>query len=215
MPLNLTNGDVLEIRSYTSNADGQIATTIFHILVTNVLEDEISYQNLADGIASTIGPSWKSCIPPTCSWDGVQVRRIFPTPTPITPSAVAAGAGTVTGDALPGQVSGQVELVTDIPGRGHRGRMYFPFPSETDNDADGNPASTWWGRVSNAIIYMDTITTFVDPEGGGMFEGRGVVWSKKRGGYDVISNKRPATRWARQSRRTGNRRPDKLPSGLI
>lgn len=70
----------------------------------------------------------------TCSYDKVTVYA-YPTGGPLAgfvgESAITGGTGTATGSSLPLQCACVVTLLTGLPGRRRRGRMYWPINNAT------------------------------------------------------------------------------------
>src|SRR3546814_8120191 len=65
------------------------------------------------------------------------------------------------GDLLPGQVCGMVTKLTAAAGRRFRGRVYVPFPLETDNDGIV-PSAAYVARINPvALAQISQITAGV------------------------------------------------------
>jgi hypothetical protein len=125
--------------------------------------------------------------------------------------AAADGAGTTTGDMLPPQVAGLIKVTTGVAGRRFRGRMYIPFPSESDSVVEGAPNAGYLAKVQPIITELAT-SPIITVGGSTVTYDYGLYprpytafqWKEITGGLF-------RTRWATQRRRSFINRGDVVP----
>lgn len=95
-------------------------------------------------LAANVGAPLKACLSASASYRGLMVKKLTPIP-PTQPviNITNQGAGGVVGEPLPRQVRGIITFTTPFAGRGFRGRVYVPFPSEASNDTDATPTAAY------------------------------------------------------------------------
>lgn len=129
------DGDIWLLR-VACITDDQAAINTYYFVVSGVIGGTVLDSDAAAAFNTTLAPLYKAVLSEEAEYYGVSLGRV--TPTPKTVPAVntsSRGAGDVAGDMLPGQVSGIISFKTAFAGRKYQGRVFIPFPSETDNAA--------------------------------------------------------------------------------
>jgi hypothetical protein len=195
MAFNLPVGSIVEIRMRSSQS-GQLAVNVFHRRIVSVAAGQATLEDLIDDMASLWVPDYKTLLNTNSHYDGMDGSMISPSPPSYT-YAQAFGAGAGTGDttALPGQVAGITTKLTANGGRKYRGRTYWPWPGEGDNDNTLHVPNaayiTKMGTVS-AAIFANYLTVV----GGNQFTHNTVLWHKATNTYSDITGRRNNAKWA-------------------
>lgn len=165
---------------------------------------------IASAMDTTFNVDFKSLLSVQATYRGVGVRRIKPLPVLVETSTIAnLGVGTVLGDALPSQTCGVIKLGTAVAGKSYRGRIYVPFPSETDSGAQGDPNAgylTNLGLLANTCLLQVTAGTAPN---NAVFDP--VIHSKKLGLDTFLSSSFARLSWGTQRKRGGFGRPNPPP----
>lgn len=140
--------DIYSVKQFVEGFIGtiapQLAINIFHYRVTFLQGTSPTDSEIAIAMEAFWAPKYKTLINASCTYRGVQVQRVFPTPLlAAVDSKLLQGFGTRVGttvDILPGVVCGIVTKKTAGAGRAFRGRVYLPFPMEIDNEG-GSPSA--------------------------------------------------------------------------
>jgi len=100
----------------------------------------LSDQQVADGLSAQAAVGYKAYLNIKARYLGVRLQKVFVGPAaPGVSSQSGNGVGAAVGDPLPTQTAMLFTKNTNVGGKVGRGRMYLPFWSEADNDADGKP----------------------------------------------------------------------------
>ena len=202
MPL----GDILQIRIECSMGD-QASENIRHIQIMSVTAPEPPYSAIADQLSTGLSAKYIPAIATNARYNGVAVRRVKPLPPTIeTISLIGANPGTATGDAMPGQVAGLGNLKSAFAGRAFRGRVYVPFPAESDNGPDGAPTAAYLVKLQaliDLLVAGGTITL-----GGGNLTFNWVLYHRVAGTTTPLTVATARPKFATQRRRGGFGRPN-------
>jgi hypothetical protein len=135
-------------------------------------------------------------------------------PTLLTPvgNTTGNGFGDNAGDALPRQTSGIISLVTALGGRKNRGRVYVPFPSETDNAIAGHPTAGYVTALGDLAAILTGPYIGVGA-GGNTNDLQPVILHRVDGSVTPITGHFERSFWATQRRRGDFGRPNTGPFG--
>jgi hypothetical protein len=192
-------GDVLEAVFYVTMQQ-QTSLNVRHYGITSVTPPEPSHEAVADRLHELAETTYPPLLTALAEFRGVTVRRISPgPPTPPFPSTRVAVMGEIPEDPLPKQVAGIITLRTFATGSAGRGRVYVPFPAESDNTATGVPQTTYIIRgiaLASVFIGPHTVTA-----GGGSLVITGVIFHRGGGPATEIIGQTVQRRWGTQRRR--------------
>lgn len=200
--------DVIEVKNYCTTVN-QNGVNVYHFKVSALAGGGCTDLEIADAIATAAAVPYKAYLPATASYAGVRVRVLNKTPPPIPQTSVlGAGAGGAAGDLMSTQTSGLLRKVTAIGGQAGRGRVYLPFPSEGQNDANGRPTVGYQGlalavgavMLVNKVVVVGGRSTSMVP----------VLYDRVDKGTTPIINYTAEGEWATQRRRSQINRPDNL-----
>jgi len=179
--------------------EDQAAINVLNYKIGTVVGGGVTDADAAATFDALFAPLYKALLSEEAEYYGVAVQRFFPTPRTVAiPIVASRGAGSVTGDMLPGQVSGIISLVTDFAGRKYRGRMYIPFPGEADN-VDHIPTSSYETRLNSLAVAV--VTPVVVTAGGDSAEFRPQIYHRGTSTSDSITGSNSKRLWATQRRR--------------
>lgn len=199
-------GDIYQVR-IECGFGTQASENIRHWRVSAVVTPEATPLQIATIMNLTFAPHYKALLSSSATYRGVGVRRIFPLPLTVeTVVSSQAGPGLVTGDPLPKQTSGVITLRTGFAGRKFRGRVYVPFPGESDNTGSGFPG----GGYLNALIALapDFQTEFTVVNGAGSSVLVPIIWHRRTMTFDAITSTVHRLIWGTQRRRGDYGRPN-------
>lgn len=198
MPTTITLNSIWRARvvCYLPN---QVSVNVLHYICTTAAGAGGTDTTFAAGLDALLSPLVKALIDEAAFWRGVSVQQISPPP-PTLPAVVTVndGPGTALGDLLPAQVSGIITKQTPLAGVKFRGRMYVPFPSETDNNSNAPTASYGTRLTSLALALSDAIVAGV---GGDTSDMTPCLYHRSDGSITLITQARANTLWATQRRR--------------
>ncbi len=150
---NLTVGDIVETKSFCYGG-GQLGINILHWEFSQITTGTLTDGAAAAEFSTAFANVMKNCIGAAYEWIGLTFRRVTPAPTPSIIVTADAGPGLTAGDSLPRQMCGIATKLTAVPGRAGRGRVYFPFATENDNEVDGEPEAGYRLRMDTAMAFM-------------------------------------------------------------
>jgi len=112
-------------------------------------------QDLCDQLSSTVAPFMTASFTTETRYEGSTIRRvasIIGGGQPVTKfSILGTAAGTLAPPTLPAQVAGLVSLYTDVGGKKYRGRFYYPFVAQSEQEADSSPDPAFVGTTLGDI----------------------------------------------------------------
>lgn len=131
------NNSIIEIKIW-SVFNRVTAINVRHYLLLcpdNPLGVELG--DIADTFSDSISEQWRDLLTQEAVYYGSSVQQLRPTMGVMAGSTVGNGVGTGGADAEAPQVCGLIKLTTELPGPRNRGRVFVPFPSETDVGVTG------------------------------------------------------------------------------
>lgn len=194
-------GDIYEVRIFSNfTAQQQCAVNVRHYRVSAVGGTGATDLTIANFIDEALFSLYKPLMHTGVSYRGVGVRRILPLPkTAETFGAQHTGAGTASGDPMPGQVCGMITLRTTYGGPRYRGRLYIPFPAEADNDTDSLPTAAYVTRATDLATAL--IAGLVPGAGGNTVDLLPIIYSRKFGTWQDVNAYTVRFRWGTQRSR--------------
>lgn len=211
--MSVTVGDIHEVIGYVENGE-QIAQNVLHFQVGVATQPGAGSQALADAYSTILAMFYKDSISANTTYLGASWRLVAPARTLAVTSQSGKGIGTASTDELPRQTSAVISLSDGTPTRTGRGRIYWPFPVEANNDTGGVPSAAYRAKLSG---YMGTLLnmTILD---GTMAPIADVKLMIRHNGPPVtftpVAAYRINTRWGTQRRRGSYGRPNVPPQGL-
>lgn len=203
-------GDLYQVRIITQLGD-QAGLNILHYRVTAQTGPDPTLLSIANNLDGQFRASYVANLSATAQFRGVGVRKFRPVPiSPETVSNVGPVNGGVAGDALPRQVSGIITLKTAFAGRAFRGRVYVPFPAESDNTSSFVPTNTYvlnLTLIGNAIRSPGPIVSGPDSLTLAL-----TIFHRRQGTNDLVTSIQSRTMWATQRRRGSYGRPNLIPA---
>lgn len=200
--------EIYEMRAYTLMG-GQAGINVLHFRVAAFAGSGASDVQIADAWNQAIAATLKACMSSTASFRGVGVRRLKPTLSVETFSILNQGSGGVAGDPLPKQITGISTLRTLTPGRRGRGRIYVPFPAESQNDADQTPTAAYLVVLFNyTSVAIASLLAGINPNTNTL---ESIVYNRASGTGIPITSFTARDKWATQRRRGDYGRTNILP----
>lgn len=196
----IENNDLIEVK-FGSYSRGQSGINVRHWKAQNKVGNSLDIGLFAKALDDIAAPLYKALMTNVASFYGVRVQRIEPGLTGAAKvSATNIGPGIAGFSGLPTQVCGQITLVTDLAGKANRGRVYVPFPDESDSvDATGLPGSPYVVRLSAlGEMFDDVITLTV---AGDSIELIPVLYKRELNQTQPIVDVTPRQRWSTQRKR--------------
>jgi len=201
MANTLANGDIVLVNFYCY-AENQLGMFGCHFRMHDpfTLPDPTD-QDMADYMDSTISATLKQMLSDDASYLGASAQVIWPTRKPRVVSVTGAGIGTQLGVILPKQVAFVITKRSNSASRSGLGRMYIPFPPDSQNESSGNPSNAYTALAGtlkdlllvNHVVPDDTMT--------GSGEAQPIIWHRATSTYDDIVSSTYRDRWATQRRR--------------
>jgi len=197
----LTNDDIISVKSFCF-MQNQLGLNVLHYRVTEtggVPTDEIA----ANYFRALIGPLVIAIMADLANFQGVGVQILSPTAFPTIYDAEDPPlAGQVAGDPLPKQTCGLITKRTGFVGRAGRGRVYLPFPAESDSTILDVPSAGYIALMEDyaaALLVINTMTVGGDTAGF-----IPVIFGSVPGPNQAkpITSWTKRTRWATQRRRS-------------
>lgn len=210
-------GDIMELRTYCWYPPRfQLGINVLHYLVLSTTDVEGSVINLtpaAEGIAAAADGPYIAALPETAAFLGCELQRISPTTSVTGEGGGSEAWGLVVSDALPTQVSGLVQLRTNLPGRSGRGRFYPPFPPVSENEPGAFPSAVFTAVLQNIGDFFGALSSFGDgTKTATIVLG---VWSPTNDTFEAIEDVVAQDAWATQRRRGQYGRPNDMPAWAV
>lgn len=172
MAFDIAVGDYLEVRLWCWEEDLEQAAvnTIRYFVRAMTGGAEVGSGLMAVEFSEYYADKYKDVLAPTARFAGVGIQDFPARMYMVEYSNADAGLGTLTGDVLPGQVSGLIGLRTNYAKPRGRGRLFIPFPPESANDEFGKPAGTYLTNLqtlgnlmtSNMSLVVGGVTVVMD-----------------------------------------------------
>lgn len=147
MAIPLQLGDVLRFTS-VCRFNEQNGLNVWFARVEDLTDNGATLEECAEQVAAQWGLFVRGVMSDQADYQGLFLERIGPNPTDKYLELFENGPGTRLGDALSSQTAGLIKLTTGLPGRGFRGRKYFPFPSESDSTTEAQPGAVYINNIS-------------------------------------------------------------------
>jgi hypothetical protein len=209
--MSINPGDVLEVK-FACWMIGQLGLNIKRYIVSNVVGTLVTVGDVADKLATEIGPTMGDLLVDDAVFLGCSCRNLTAVgPEAAVASTVAEVPGTVVSDPMPSQTAGLLTLRTLFAGRANRGRMYIPFPGvDSGNPTDDRPGDPYMATLEilgGKMIATYTVTvglSNIDVTAG--LGGPGI-------GFVVFNGYTARRAWATQRRRgnLGAANPREIP----
>lgn len=191
--------DIWRLRAFCG-LQNQTAINVLHFRVVASTGGGVTDQFAVTTLSLLLEDEYKALLCSAATFKGLNLQRVSPTPATAPVSEVGnSGPGLVTGDPLPKQVCGVITFKTAFAGRKFRGRIYSPFPSETDNDADSTPINTYVTRL--ATLGTQFISEIQLNDGTNTSNIRFGVFHRATTTIDNIVTRFANDRWGTQRRR--------------
>lgn len=193
------------------SAGTQVSQNVKQLHVASLAGSGLNGPDFADAISTSLSSYFKSILNVGAKFEGVKVQRLFPNPGQPIVSTASNGVGLVSGDLAPPQTAGLVKLQTGASGRRGRGRIYLPFPSESDSTSAGKPSATYLNNIDGIGQYFTSSATF--GTGGNTVS---VIWCMDKAPFNGTTLRPFVTyvvraNWATQRRRSFINRADYNP----
>jgi len=156
----LQNGDILEVKLYSKMAEQGAINRIYYRVGLPPVGATHTDQNAALALNTTFKPSFRALMSSDATWRGVSVQILSRDGFDAALHSSVDG-GLVLSPALPPQTSGLIALRTGRRGRSYRGRMYIPWPAETDNTDLGLPSADYVTRLQNLATVLASVQVIV------------------------------------------------------
>lgn len=149
-------GDLLEI-VHRSQQELQLGLFITHWLVSGTTAPPPTEQEVVNFYNGTVGPLVHPLLNNQAYYVGSTIQVVRPLPMGnLWRSEQVAFTGTAGASALPKQCSGIISKYGAVSGQEHRGRVYVPFPSESDNSSLGAPENAYVTRLRTLRDFLFT-----------------------------------------------------------
>lgn len=197
---NLADNDIIQIKTYCQ-LQNQLGINVLHYLVNNVV-GSITEANVGAFVNTNWAPTLANLISASATYTGCSVQRVDPIPiATVYVQQSPAIVGGQAGDPLPKQTCSLITKRTALAGRRGRGRLYIPFPGETDNTVNDVPEAGYLTAVDGyaaTVLVMNSVVV-----GANSCDITPVLWRIVLGvGLTTfITNYTVRTRWATQRRR--------------
>jgi len=196
-----TVSEVLRI-TYVTQMDNQAGLNNQYYQVTTVTGLGCTLDQIAVAAGNTVGGLYAPLLTSVAEYRGVIVHAFQAIPQPAPGLAPDPTPGASGDDPLPGQVAGIITFTTEFAGPGGRGRIYVPFPDETDNDVDHRPTATWITAATNLATFL--ATPFSTTDGGNQTICTPGIWHRPplaEPSFREITGWIVRSRWGTQRRR--------------
>lgn len=201
--------DVYSVRVYTA-VNNQVGLNVLNYQCAGKVGTGATEAQIATAFDNQFAAPYKALITTSATYRGVQVQKYSPLPVAVAVSSIAnSGVGTAGVSMIPTQGSGLISLRTALAGKSHRGRVYIPFPSDSDNTADGRPVAAYLTRLGTLATAM--LATISAGAGGNTNTFNLVIHSKLLNSFTLVTVATEQGRWATQRRRGDWGRTNVLP----
>ena len=180
---------------------GQIASTLRNWVVESIVgAGSVTFGDIATAMDSDFAPLYKALLCNPASYYGVAVRRFAPVlanPDSWAYSKANTGIGTAGAIPLATQSTGLLHITTTkLKGRG---RVYLPFPSASDAQADGTATAGYLTRANALGTYLSGNVLVVN--GATTATLRPVIYVASSAAFLPVDTVTARDAWATQQRR--------------
>lgn len=198
--------DVFQVTAVMRQGE-QEGLNVRHFRVSTETLLGVTGGEIATALDALFRPLYRAVISAEAQWVGMTAQRIRPLPPLVAGSSPGAPqAGLQAGDVLPRQVAGITTFRTAKAGRAFRGRIYYPFMPEPQNQAGGIPDPTFVELLDAVANEWDDVQTVVGI--GGTATLNPVIYHRSTGMTDDIIGRQTRFVWATQRRRGSYGRPN-------
>lgn len=141
------------------HCSGQLGLNVLHYRVNALTGPAPAEPSVAIAFENAFAGNLIACLNTEAAFLGVNIQQILPVLGLPVKSTLLTALGGGAGVVLPKQVAGLITKRTEFGGRHYRGRMYIPFPGESDNDATGVPSANYQTRLQAVAIQMISTLT--------------------------------------------------------
>jgi len=202
--------DIWQVR-LICKAGNQWSQNVRYYQTTQETGDPPAAADVATAVSANFQAEYILCLAASASYQGVIAQKIVPIPALDSGSHQVSLAGERGVDPVL-QVCGLIRLRSGFAGKTGRGRVYIPFPSGTDFDANGDPIAAYKTSLLNlAASFLDTIT--IGPLGAPTWTGSPILYRRKTGSTRPILTESISQTYATQRRRADTRHGDATPFG--
>lgn len=167
---------------------------------------DVDGETVADAFYSHFSASYIAVMSSLADFYGVSVMFAANTVNPqVANSTIPPSDGLVDEDPLPTQTCGLISLTTGFTGRSNRGRIYLPFPAESNNNASGLPDDPY---VTGLLAIRDKLIETVTAGPSSFVP---VLLNAQNLPNRRITGGRVRNRWATQRRRGAFGSPNNVP----
>jgi len=149
-----TVGDVLEFRTICRGPNQSNQVNVRHYRVMSIAGSGLTDQQIGDQFGILFASYIKPVLNVQATYQGLFVRRVYPSVGVQTSSIQNAGAGTRAGAPNPNMVCGITTLRASSAPPRRRGRVYWPVCSQADVLTTGDPSGTYQTALANATLAL-------------------------------------------------------------
>jgi hypothetical protein len=148
---------------------GQIGITVRHWRCISALgTPTVTFARVALGLNNIVAAPYKALLSNLATYYGTRCRRVFPvSPDRWEIDNASSGVGTAGAVAMPTQTCGLISLIGSVSGHKGQGRVFVPFPSQSDNQTVGEPVAGYVTRLDTLATQITTDLTVVSSPAGG------------------------------------------------
>lgn len=202
--------DVLRVRTYCRLGE-QNAIGVYHAVIDVAsFVGTVTLEQFASSVSSDLGGRLKNMMCTAAEYRGLSAERLSNVATQPVFSITAAGPGTSTGDPLPPQTAGMLNLRTVEAGRKGIGRKFVPFPAESINTSEGKPVAGYVDALNDLGTYLSTVQTVL-VDGSNHCNFHWIILHRETFTYGIINQGLGRFAWSQMKRRSFLRRADALP----
>jgi hypothetical protein len=198
MPVIVQQDDIVEVKYVCAMGD-QVALNIRHYKVVSIAGDSRNLTQIATFVAQSARPFYLPLLTNQAEFRGCTARRIRPLPKSAEGLASLPGQGTAGTQPLPPQICGLISLRTSLAGVANRGRVYVPFPDESDSVPPGRPSETYVFNMVNLAIELISDYAIADGPDEAILDE--VLFHRNSGTTTDIESTIERNFWATQRRR--------------
>jgi len=208
MPNTLLVNDILAVRFY-SNMAQQYSVNVRHYRVFSINAGVPTDFDVAVRMDAIFAPVFKALQSQGSSYYGTSAQVIGPIKRPPESTTSSTGPGDEVSDPLPPQVCGLISLRTALAGPKNRGRLFIPFPPETDSGTGARPDIDYLANANALLSELLLTQTLINS--GRSVTITPVLYHRELGTTDPLTSGLVRNNWATQRRRSFVNRPDVPP----
>lgn len=200
---------ILRTRAYCVQGN-QTSINIRYWQVLSLTTGGARLSEIAGAMDAQFAPAYKNMLVAAASYHGWDVAQFSPGPPGIAQiSNLAAGPGTIPGNAAPLQVCGIITVNTAQIGRAYRGRIYTPFLAASSVDPNGQATVAYQNLLTQ--LANDYTGSVVVVGVNGTSNLSPVIWHKKTSTWTQVTHFMVRSKLGTQRRRGAYGRPNFAP----